>query len=58
MQLQTTDKMLKLLTEVNNAINTFNKDKDNIELKKQVVDKLMLLSDELKKDRYKVCYMG
>lgn len=49
MNLQTTDKMLKFLTDVNNTINTFNKNKDNIELKKQVVDKLMLLSDELKK---------
>lgn len=58
MKLQTSSKMLKLLTDVDNKINAFNENKNNLELKKQVVEKLLLLSDELKKGRHKICYMA
>lgn len=53
MKLQTSSKMLKLLTDVDKIINKFSKNKNNIELKKQVVDKIMLLSEELKKSDVK-----
>lgn len=48
MKLQTSKNVLKLLTDLDNTIDTFNQNQDNIELKRKIVSKIMLLSDELK----------